>query len=188
MGASSRLARAPRTSSRAATCRTPGSTCTSWRTASPSGSRCRGPTASPRGRAISRRFPATAATSPSLRRATLWRATPTSPRSVRARPDAHDDEPRRLERTPGLDHPVDQPPTEQRVEMLRRRRAHPRAEPSREDNGGQPRCVHVLSRNGWGARIRTWDRGTKTRCLTTWLRPTAPSLPGYAPLVQSASA
>src|SRR6266446_2069836 len=27
--------------------------------------------------------------------------------------------------------------------------------------------------NGWGARIRTWDRGTKTRCLTTWLRPTA---------------
>jgi hypothetical protein len=24
----------------------------------------------------------------------------------------------------------------------------------------------------WGARIRTWDRGTKTRCLTTWLRPT----------------
>ena len=24
---------------------------------------------------------------------------------------------------------------------------------------------------GWGARIRTWDRGTKTRCLTTWLRP-----------------
>ena len=28
-------------------------------------------------------------------------------------------------------------------------------------------------RDGWGARIRTWDRGTKTRCLTTWLRPTA---------------
>ena len=25
--------------------------------------------------------------------------------------------------------------------------------------------------DGWGARIRTWDRGTKTRCLTTWLRP-----------------
>ncbi len=24
----------------------------------------------------------------------------------------------------------------------------------------------------WGARIRTWDRGTKTRCLTAWLRPT----------------
>src|SRR5205823_4559471 len=23
----------------------------------------------------------------------------------------------------------------------------------------------------WGARIRTWDRGTKTRCLTAWLRP-----------------
>ena len=26
-------------------------------------------------------------------------------------------------------------------------------------------------RGGWGARIRTWDHGTKTRCLTTWLRP-----------------
>ena len=25
--------------------------------------------------------------------------------------------------------------------------------------------------NGWGARIRTWDHGTKTRCLTTWPRP-----------------
>ena len=27
--------------------------------------------------------------------------------------------------------------------------------------------------DGWGARIRTWDRGTKTRCLTAWPRPTA---------------
>src|SRR5205807_4493525 len=25
----------------------------------------------------------------------------------------------------------------------------------------------------WGARIRTWDHGTKTRCLTTWPRPRA---------------
>ena len=25
--------------------------------------------------------------------------------------------------------------------------------------------------DGWGARIRTWDHGTKTRCLTTWPRP-----------------
>src|SRR5882724_10521834 len=24
---------------------------------------------------------------------------------------------------------------------------------------------------GWGARIRTWDHGTKTRCLTAWPRP-----------------
>src|SRR6476646_9091637 len=32
-------------------------------------------------------------------------------------------------------------------------------------------------RHDWGARIRTWDRGTKTRCLTTWPRPMAvPSL------------
>src|SRR5262249_7809069 len=28
-------------------------------------------------------------------------------------------------------------------------------------------------RSGWGARIRTWDHGTKTRCLTAWLRPRA---------------
>ena len=31
--------------------------------------------------------------------------------------------------------------------------------------------------DGWGARIRTWDRGTKTRCLTTWLRPTTSIVP-----------
>ncbi len=24
---------------------------------------------------------------------------------------------------------------------------------------------------GWGARIRTWDGGTKNHCLTAWLRP-----------------
>ena len=24
---------------------------------------------------------------------------------------------------------------------------------------------------GWGARIRTWDHGTKARCLTAWPRP-----------------
>src|SRR5581483_7376546 len=33
----------------------------------------------------------------------------------------------------------------------------------------------VMSAIGdWGARIRTWDHGTKTRCLTTWPRPRAP--------------
>ncbi len=25
--------------------------------------------------------------------------------------------------------------------------------------------------DGWGARIRTWDGGSKVRCLTTWPRP-----------------
>ena len=30
---------------------------------------------------------------------------------------------------------------------------------------------HVRMRDGWGARIRTWDHGTKTRCLTAWPRP-----------------
>ena len=29
----------------------------------------------------------------------------------------------------------------------------------------------VSWKTGWGARIRTWDHGTKIRCLTTWPRP-----------------
>ena len=35
----------------------------------------------------------------------------------------------------------------------------------------QNRHIKQLLKYGWGARIRTWDHGTKTRCLTTWLRP-----------------
>ena len=27
--------------------------------------------------------------------------------------------------------------------------------------------------DGWGGRIRTYDGGIKTRCLTTWLHPIA---------------
>ena len=34
------------------------------------------------------------------------------------------------------------------------------------------RALTVRRHGGWGARIRTWDHGTKTRCLTTWPRPT----------------
>ena len=37
------------------------------------------------------------------------------------------------------------------------------------------RLLRATSRSrvadGWGARIRTWDHGTKTRCLTAWPRP-----------------
>ena len=33
--------------------------------------------------------------------------------------------------------------------------------------------VGITNLDGWGARIRTWDHGTKTRCLTTWPRPSA---------------
>ena len=68
------------------------------------------------------------------------------------------------------DHPVDHAPAEQRVQVLRHGRPHPRPEPA---------CHHycrevVRGSHGvddWAARIRTWDRGTKTRCLTAWLRP-----------------
>ena len=34
---------------------------------------------------------------------------------------------------------------------------------------------------GWGARIRTWDHGARTRCLTAWPRPIGTSAsPGRA--------
>src|SRR5439155_5837304 len=71
----------------------------------------------------------------------------------------------------GVDHPVDEAAPEQRVQVLRHGRPHPCSEPG----GHYDSCwLRVAQRrvNGWGARIRTWDRGTKTRCLTTWLRPT----------------
>ena len=68
----------------------------------------------------------------------------------------------------GGDDPVDHAPAEQRVEVLRRRGTHASAEA-----GGHDESCDVVGhrQGGWGARIRTWDRGTKTRCLTTWLRP-----------------
>src|SRR5262249_7519896 len=44
--------------------------------------------------------------------------------------------------------------------------------PAPQGFGGQP--THASrAQAGWGARIRTWDRGTKIRCLTTWPRPKA---------------
>src|SRR5262249_39231825 len=60
--------------------------------------------------------------------------------------------------------------------MLRYGRPHAGAQPAghhdrREVGAGG----HGL--DGWGARIRTWDPGTKPRCLTTWLRPTNPFVP-----------
>src|SRR5262249_47794740 len=81
---------------------------------------------------------------------------------------------------PGLetrvDHPVDHAAAENRVEVLRDGGTHPGTEPAGHQNGCEWGCRHGrLDAGGcWGARIRTWDRGTKTRCLTAWLRPTAP--------------
>src|SRR5262249_1875070 len=74
----------------------------------------------------------------------------------------------------GVDHPVDEPTPEQGMEVLGHGGAHPSSEP-----GGHNDCCWLRGRqrmNGWGARIRTWDRGTKTRCLTTWLRPIGASI------------
>ena len=79
--------------------------------------------------------------------------------------------------------------------MLGRRGAHARATASGHDDccergSGCGHGRHV----GWGARIRTWDHGTKTRCLTAWPRPSEsggrvyrdgpPSRVGSAPIEQ----
>ena len=85
-----------------------------------------------------------------------------------------DDDRLRTELSSGLEHPVDHPPPEQRVEMLRDRRLHTRPETGRHDDGAEALRLRSGHR-GWGARIRTWDHGTKTRCLTTWPRPRARS-------------
>src|SRR5207248_3324513 len=79
-----------------------------------------------------------------------------------------DDENERIgaERLHRLDDPVDEPPAEQRMQVLGRGGFHPRAKARGHHDG----CEVAQS---WGARIRTWDRGTKTRCLTSWLRPIA---------------
>ncbi len=100
-----------------------------------------------------------------------------------------DDERIRVDGTRRLEHPVDHSPAQDPVEVLRRVGLHPRAETAGEHDSccvlvhgvGRIRGVvfaalraarHFrLRRKCWGARIRTWDHGTKTRCLTTWLRP-----------------
>ena len=52
------------------------------------------------------------------------------------------------------------------------RRAHARPPASGHDDGCELGAGFGHGRHvGWGARIRTWDHGTKTRCLTTWPRP-----------------
>ena len=58
------------------------------------------------------------------------------------------------------------------MEVLRQRGLHPGAKASGHHDGCNGGVGQWWSRvDGWGARIRTWDRGTKTRCLTAWLRP-----------------
>ena len=91
-----------------------------------------------------------------------------SPTSVAARRD-DDDERVGAELVSGVERPVEHAPAEQRVQVLRRRGAHARTEAGGHDDGCEW-TAHAAD-DGWGARIRTWDRGTKTRCLTTWLRP-----------------
>ena len=95
--------------------------------------------------------------------------------SVSVRRGGDDDE-RIDSRAPGCtDHPVHHTAPEQRVEMLRHARAHTRAEACGHDDCCDLGFVHRAV-GGWGARIRTWDHGTKTRCLTTWPRPS--EMPG----------
>ena len=58
------------------------------------------------------------------------------------------------------------------MQVLRYGGPHPGSEAGGHDDGCDRDVAHVGGIDGWGARIRTWDRGTKTRCLTAWLRPT----------------
>src|SRR4249919_832701 len=90
----------------------------------------------------------------------------------RRRRRGHDDEWIDSELFRGGEHPVDHPPPEQRMEVLRDLGPHSRAEAGRHDDGSE-RPLSIPRHEGWGARIRTWDHGTKTRCLTAWLRPRA---------------
>src|SRR4029079_14781308 len=84
----------------------------------------------------------------------------------------NDDERRGVERARRLQHPVHHAPPQDRMEVLRQRGPHPGPEASGHHDSSESRR-HQRLNDGWGARIRTWDHGTKTRCLTTWPRPTA---------------
>ena len=73
-------------------------------------------------------------------------------------------------------HPFEHRPAARRVQQLRRVRLHPGAPAGGQDDACERRGGHVGAGGGrcwsWGAWIRTRDHGTKTRCLTTWPRPT----------------
>src|SRR5439155_1572345 len=66
---------------------------------------------------------------------------------------------------------LEERPAGKRMQNLRDLRFHPCRKPSREHDR-QRRVLHPAGASGWGARIRTWDSGSKVRCLTTWPRPT----------------
>ena len=58
------------------------------------------------------------------------------------------------------------------MQVLGRGRAHACPPASGHDDGCELGAGFGHGRHvGWGARIRTWDHGTKARCLTTWPRP-----------------
>ena len=83
-----------------------------------------------------------------------------------------DDERVRLERPGSLDDPVDHAAAQDRMQVLGRGRAHACPPASGHDDGCELGAGFGHGRHvGWGARIRTWDHGTKARCLTTWPRP-----------------
>ena len=78
----------------------------------------------------------------------------------------------RLERPGSLDDPVDHAAAQDRMQVLGRGRAHACPPASGHDDGCELGAGFGHGRHvGWGARIRTWDHGTKARCLTTWPRP-----------------
>ena len=72
----------------------------------------------------------------------------------------------------GLEHPVDHPAAEERMQVLGDAERMRVPSPPAITTAASCRRHHECD-DGWGARIRTWDHGTKTRCLTTWPRPSA---------------
>ena len=90
----------------------------------------------------------------------------------------------------GVEHPVDHRAAGDRVDHLRQGGLHPGPLAGGEDDSADAHAVGRVRPGwrkgvlpGWGGRIRTPDRGTKTRCLTSWLRPSTHgrSGPEYRP-------
>ena len=77
-----------------------------------------------------------------------------------------------------VEGPEDHGPAGQRVQHLGEPGPHAGSMTRGKDDCADAHLAGLTWLPGWGGRIRTPDRGTKTRCLTTWLRPSAP--PGTA--------
>jgi hypothetical protein len=81
--------------------------------------------------------------------------------------------------TPNTDHTDGQPAPLLRADETHAPKARRLVHQGNTAKSQSPRSGPTLRGEDWGARIRTWDHGTKTRCLTAWLRPNATSPEEY---------